>query len=1316
MSKICPSCEREIDENLAFCNFCGAFAGNPPVKESAEKVVTPKNIIIASAALILLVGIMLVVFVFDIFGMKSHDNEIYIGRGKPLFSMGLTPVALNGNWGYADKEGNIVIAPTYNSALPFADKVNGLALVTDGNSKMGYIDEKGEYKISPTFTDAGSFSLSGYARVQGKNFINGAGRKLLTEDYSFVSDFTDSGYALAINYGFDKTENRYFIKDGYYQSSYHIIDKNGGVVIGVRDKGGMGIAELFEERYVVFRYKRDQEYNMLSEKEFALADYESGAVTDTFYDRIYKSNDFYILCTYDEESCLYKAEIYDKDINKLKDGYYTDSSFTSCDSGFVLYKKTDNRYVRVLLNDDLEEICCENANVRIIRGFDKSGIACVKEGNRYIGYNADGKVFESEYPFGKMNCGLAPFLNSDGRIGYINIKGEVVLKAEYVAVSEFSADGYATVFSEGSYKIIDTTGKIIVDGLFDAINRTYKNGLDLSWYGNESFDDGIKLMFEDDVLSGASEGFYNGRSNVFERDGDYRLYNKNGELLSGEKDIISAYDSGYGGTIAAQLVTGNEKFQYTLITSDGAVKTFADIPVPAADEYGIISGRLYKNTSGDSDYGITKNNGTDDIDTYELVKEDKGFYLTLSDDYYIEIYDKDMRILAVLPCDRYTDISGGKLSVGAMSQNVDKWLNVKDDVMSDRASASDSVYDYYTGRCVLKSNANISFTQNGFMFVGSSVVTFYSPDGLHLYRNNDATGRLTIADDSYPDVLLFKNGMDGTYMFIDRFGNRSEKYEYASGFGADGYATVRKSDGKYYCIDIYFNELFSSDNQFMGFNNGLAPFYDGKSGFIGYMDKEGKTVIEPVFHAVSDFSYDGYAVAWDEYGNAFIIDKKGDTVIATDGFENAESVKYINDSELGLYSRYTYENGYKYYLTLDWETEKDKLFRYGLAAVEKGGGSNVSYLSDVYGNIVFGPVYTTVSDIQMLPDGTPCFAAGGVYYALDGKPIEYLEDYSDIRILSDSLIYADEIILGKNGEPIFEEGVVCRNTDMYGYFSMKNTNTGESFTIDENGDIVDTDRYRIDERYLAFIEGNDLVTVYSGNSGQYETLISISTGETLFEGQFGEDLSWLVIGDEKSSIIELREKDVWKIYTYSKEKGLVLLIDNLAAISPDEDKIYGYPGAINREGRTAWFDVQYDLTYATHDGSSGYYDMIVIDLEANTYSIVEDFRYNDVTLLGDRPVWLGYDARRTKSYVLSAELKKEEFVYDVLSPVSEEYYNGYRICIDAFKSRYFYVREDGKQLRDFYECTPFRPDGFAKVRYADSENYFIIDRSGNRLY
>ncbi len=1327
MSKTCPSCKREVDESLTFCNFCGAFAGNPSVKEATEKVITPKNIIAVALALLLLAGIMLAVFVFDIFGLKPEAEEELIGRGKPLFSMGLTPVALNGKWGYADKNGKMVISPAYGIALPFADKVNGLALVSDsreGNVPLfGYINEKGEYKISPTITDAESFSPSGYARVYESNFIDGAGRMLLGKEYSFVSDFTESGYALAIEYGFDKTENRYYRKDGYYQSNYYIVDKSGRELYSFSDKKGTGVAEVYDEHFVLFRYKSDREYEMLSEKEFALASYKTGAKITGYYDRIYKSNGFYILCRYDEESYLYKADIYDNELNMVKDGYYTDSSFVAYDSGFVLYKKEGTRFVRTLITDSFDEICAESADVRIISGFDKSGIACVKEDNRYVGYSGEGKVFQSEYPFGKMNCGLAPFLSRDGRIGYINVKGETVLGADYIAVSEFSADGYATVFSDGSYKIIDTTGKVVIDKLFDTLNSVYKNGLGLSWYGNNSFDRGIKLMFNGGLFTGASSGFSDNKNNAFGREKEYRLYNKNGELLSDEKDIIASCSiDGYGGVLAAQLEKNKKEYEYKLIYNSGKTDAFDKVPLPAADENGIIcSGLFRENSESVYLYGFAKKNGVDEIDVHNLLKSDKDYYLIVCEDYYAELLDKNMRVLAVVPYSRYADITGGKLIFNTTSQTTEKWVNAESKEM-DMAFPTDNIYDYYTGRRVLRNSAGISITENG--FIEGYNGEFYSPDGRLLYRNNDTTGRLTIVDDSYPDVLLFKNGMDDTYMFIDRFGNRSEKYEFASGFGADGYATVRKSDGKYYCIDTYFNELFSSDNQFMGFNNGLAAFYDEKSGFIGYMDISGNVVIEPEYHAVSDFSYDGYAVARDEYGNAFIIDVNGDILINTDGFEGSESVKYINDNELGLYSRYSYENGYKYYLTLDWETEKNKLFRYGLTGISGKGDANGTFsLVDVYGNVVFGPYYMMTGNIEKLPDGTPCFMENGVITGLDGKPVEYLKDYRYTYIIDEKRIYADGMVLTEKGEPLplTEQGYECINTDFYGYLLLEykgdNEDVQEYICIDK-----DNNPAAIDDYYN--VVGNDLIAYWSDGYylGGTRILQSISTGEVLLQLEnagYGNSY-WQIAGGKEMSVIVVCEDEIYTIYSYSKEKGLELLMEDVAQLFPERDKYVFHleKERLIEEARLIYFGI--DRRLPDDRISNGNYGMLVCNIEKGTVDFVENFYPTGEEMKYGRIFWRGEKisiANGRYTCVLDDNYKEHRFNSVMeMSFYSDEYINGFKIGSDVGTGLPYYKREDGKVIDGYRACSPFFSDGFAIVNKKESSYDYIIDRSGNIIY
>ncbi len=72
---------------------------------------------------------------------------------------GLSPVERGGKWGYADKDGRIVIKPQFDLAHGFAE---GLALVWSGGVpltdpivksfvKMGYIDQKGQWVIQSRF-------------------------------------------------------------------------------------------------------------------------------------------------------------------------------------------------------------------------------------------------------------------------------------------------------------------------------------------------------------------------------------------------------------------------------------------------------------------------------------------------------------------------------------------------------------------------------------------------------------------------------------------------------------------------------------------------------------------------------------------------------------------------------------------------------------------------------------------------------------------------------------------------------------------------------------------------------------------------------------------------------------------------------------------------------------------------------------------------------------------------------------------------------------------------------------------------------------
>ena len=106
----------------------------------------------------------------------------------------LHPVLLNGEWGYINNSGNLVIEPRYDEAREFQD---GYAAVRRGTT-WGYVSEStGELVISPQFSVAGDFSEDlAPAQLPGGQygFINTNGEFVISASYDFATAFSE-GFA-----------------------------------------------------------------------------------------------------------------------------------------------------------------------------------------------------------------------------------------------------------------------------------------------------------------------------------------------------------------------------------------------------------------------------------------------------------------------------------------------------------------------------------------------------------------------------------------------------------------------------------------------------------------------------------------------------------------------------------------------------------------------------------------------------------------------------------------------------------------------------------------------------------------------------------------------------------------------------------------------------------------------------------------------------------------------------------------------------------------------------------------------------------------
>lgn len=107
----------------------------------------------------------------------------------------LVPVSPVSKVGYANKAGQIVIAPKFDEAYGFSE---GLALVKQGD-KWGYLNPKGDFAIKPTFDDAWGFS-EGLAKIEqdGKyGFINKTGKIVIKPIYDDSGNWFDGGLVTA---------------------------------------------------------------------------------------------------------------------------------------------------------------------------------------------------------------------------------------------------------------------------------------------------------------------------------------------------------------------------------------------------------------------------------------------------------------------------------------------------------------------------------------------------------------------------------------------------------------------------------------------------------------------------------------------------------------------------------------------------------------------------------------------------------------------------------------------------------------------------------------------------------------------------------------------------------------------------------------------------------------------------------------------------------------------------------------------------------------------------------------------------------------
>ena len=474
---------------------------------SAEAKLNTKKVIAVIIAL--LVVVMFVVGIMELLKDKPMTNE-------KAFALAYYTIYENEKWGVIDTKGNIVVEPLYNEMIIIPDNTKPVFVCqenvnyTDGTYETKIINEKNEElftsydKVEVLYNHDESNNLwyeKNILKVQkdGKyGLINLEGKELLScsKDKIEVMLGVDSVYlttkdsklGLVDNLGKEIIENKYVeitaLTDKY---------ENGFIVKNENNKYGI----INYDTTVALEEKYDEIKNIYGNSMYVVKEANVLKIVNT-KGEAFLENKFEDVASIDSDNVVIKKDGKFGIINisgeeKVEAKY---DELTYAFSDYYIAKK-DNKYGIITINNEeklaftynyityiseadfilaetedmTSELLDRNFNVKV-EGIisqintDKNYIRVrVKEDYKYYNF----KLEEKENT--EILATNTIFLSKkDGKYGYVNEKGIVVVDYIYEDATEQNKYGYVAVKKDGKWGALDAKGKEVVAPIYSLEN------------------------------------------------------------------------------------------------------------------------------------------------------------------------------------------------------------------------------------------------------------------------------------------------------------------------------------------------------------------------------------------------------------------------------------------------------------------------------------------------------------------------------------------------------------------------------------------------------------------------------------------------------------------------------------------------------------------------------------------------------------------------------------------------------------------------------------------------------------------------------
>ena len=351
--------------------------------------------------------------------------ENYDENKNLWYEKDILKVSKDGKYGVIDTSGKEIVECNYDSIETLKGVTN--SLLTKQNNKYGIIDNVGSVIVENKYTSIEPVSTK-------------------YEDGFIVKD--EKGKYGVITYTKAvAVENKYDdIKNVYGNGKYYIV-KNGNNWEIVDTDG----KEYLKGKYDDIVFVDSKNAIVKNDKKYGVVSIEDGKnIIDISYDNIaYGSGENYIVC---KDS---KYGIIDVNGNKLIDFKYSNIVYRQSSN---IYEATNSDYTSDLLDSSLN---VKLTKVIISEYNEDDGYIKVRENDEYKYYNFKFEQKESKDVLATNTIFLSK--NEEGKYGFVDRNGNVVVNYIYDDAREQNSYGYASIKKDGLWGTIDSKGQVVME-------------------------------------------------------------------------------------------------------------------------------------------------------------------------------------------------------------------------------------------------------------------------------------------------------------------------------------------------------------------------------------------------------------------------------------------------------------------------------------------------------------------------------------------------------------------------------------------------------------------------------------------------------------------------------------------------------------------------------------------------------------------------------------------------------------------------------------------------------------------------------------